>query len=388
MNVVAREWGNKNNTKVTVDVIPVEEIRERAFAEVKAGKGHDLFMFPWPPAEFFQHVIDHAEIYQTVAPRYGQIDRLAYRSTFNYKTQQYFAFADFWIPTPFLYFEDYWNQVGLPLGPIHYDGLHSGAKRVREKLGIPCGLALTPGLQSNVTLHTLLYGFTSFVLDAKGGVAVSNGRTLVALEHVKYLYQDAGMADQLAWGPYGNVETMLAHKTSCTINSISLSRLAENQDPEVAKKIMITPPLKGSNGVAAVPHVTNCSAIWRFAKNPEAGKKFLVDLIDNSKAGYEQSQGCNFPFYQKTVPDLVIRLSKDAKADPVWKYQALKDALHWTHNLGVPGPASPAFMEIFNAFVIPRMFLGVVKGERSPVDAMNLAAAEAQRIVDKWQQIG
>src|SRR5215472_16219102 len=76
VNVLAKEWGLKNDTKVTVDVIPLEEVHTRAKAEVKAGKGHDVFMFPWPPSEFYQHVIDHGEIYQTLAGKYGQIDRL------------------------------------------------------------------------------------------------------------------------------------------------------------------------------------------------------------------------------------------------------------------------------------------------------------------------
>jgi multiple sugar transport system substrate-binding protein len=63
----------------------------------------------------------------------------------------------------------------------------------------------------------------------------------------------------------------------------------------------------------------------------------------------------------------------------------LKDALYWTHNLGVPGYATPALMEVYNSFVIPRMFLSVVKGERSPADAMDTAAAEVQRIAEKWK---
>ncbi len=387
VNVLAKEWGQQNDAKVTVDLIPVDEVHTRAAAEAKAGKGHDVFMFPWPPAEFYQHVIDHAEVYQIVAQKYGQIDRLAYRSTFNPKKKEYFAFADSWIPAPFLYFEDYWSEVDVPFGPGHWDGLRSGSKRLREKTGIPCGLALAPTLESNITLYTLLYAFTSFVLDAGGNVVISNGRTLVALDYVKYLYQDAGSPDQLTWGPGGNVRAMLARKASCTINSTSLLRIAEKQDLELAKKIMITPPLKGSNSVAAVPHVTNCSVVWRFARNQEGGKKFLADLIDSSKTSYEQSQGCNFPFYQKTVPDLAIRLVNDPKANPAWKYQALKDALHWTHNLGVPGPATPAFMEVFNTFVVPRMFLSVVKGERSSADAISIATGEVQRIVDKWKQV-
>ena len=384
---VAREWGKKNDTKVILDSIPVEQVYARASAEVKAGKGHDVFIFPWPPAEFQQHVIDHAEIVQQVASKHGSIEWMAHRSSVNMKTKKYFAFADSWIPAPFLFFQDYWSEVNLSLGPVHYDGLRSGGKRLREKLGIPCGLALAPTLESNITLQTLLYGFTSGVFDEAGKVIIRNARTFVALQYVKDLFQGAGTPEQLTWGPSGNVKAMLARKTSCTINAISLLRAAEKQDPEVAKKIMVTPPLKGSNTIVAVPHVTNCSVVWNFAENREGAKQFLADLIDNSKNIYEQSQGCNFPFYQKTLPDLIVRLSNDPHADPSWKYQMLKDAGHWTHYLGVPGYPTPAFMEVFNTFVIPRMFLSVVKGERSPADAMDAAAAEVQRIADKWKQV-
>ena len=384
---VAREWGKKNDTKVILDSIPVEQVYARASAEVKAGKGHDVFIFPWPPAEFQQHVIDHAEIVQQVASKHGSIEWMAHRSSVNMKTKKYFAFADSWIPAPFLFFQDYWSEVNLSLGPVHYDGLRSGGKRLREKLGIPCGLALAPSLESNITLQTLLYGFTSGVFNEAGKVIIRNARTFVALQYVKDLFQGAGTPEQLTWGPSGNVKAMLARKTSCTINAISLLRAAEKQDPEVAKKIMVTPPLKGSNTIVAVPHVTNCSVVWNFAENREGAKQFLADLIDNSKNIYGQSQGCNFPFYQKTLPDLIVRLSNDPHADPSWKYQMLKDAGHWTHYLGVPGYPTPAFMEVFNTFVIPRMFLSVVKGERSPADAMDAAAAEVQRIADKWKQV-
>ena len=385
---VAEPWGQRNDTEVTVDLIPGEQVHDRAYAEVHAGRGHDVFIFPWPPAEFCQHVIDHGEIYQAVAQKYGQIDGLAHRSTFNTKIQKYFAFADSWIPAPFLYFEDYWKEVGIPFGPGFWDGLRSGGKRLREKLGIPCGLSLAPNLEGNITLHTLLYAFTSFVFDANGNVSINNARTVVALEFIKDVYQGAGTPDALGWGPSGNVQAMLARKTSCTINSISLLRIAESQHPEsVAKKIMVQPPLKGSNSVVAMPHVTHCSAIWNFSENKEGAKQFLADLIDNSKDSYEQSKGCNFPFYQKTVPNLIVRLSKDPQADPPWKYEALKDALHWTKNLGIPGYATPAAMEVFNSFVVPRMFLSVVKGERSSADAALAAAAEVQRIRDKWEQL-
>jgi len=385
--VYAKEWGKQHDTMVTVDHIPPEKINARAATEIANGKGHDLFMFPWPPAEYQQHVIDHTEVYQAVSFRYGNVDRLGHKSTFDPKTRKYFAFADSWMPAPLHYFQDYWSEVNIPLGPLHYDGLRSGGKRIRAKLGIPCGLALAPSLESNITLHTLLYAFNSGVLDAEGNVIINkSARTVAALKYVKALYEDTGTPDQLSWGPSGNVRAMLARKTSCTVNAISLLRTAEKENPEAAKKIRLQPPLLGAAGIMAVPHVTNCSVVWNFAENKDRAKQFLIDLIDNSKTAYEKSQGCNFPIYQKTLPDLIVRLENDPQGDPPYKYKELKDALHWTPNLGFPGYANPVAMEVVNTFVIPRMFMSVVKGELSPEDAARAAETEVQRISEKWRR--
>jgi multiple sugar transport system substrate-binding protein len=91
--------------------------------------------------------------------------------------------------------------------------------------------------------------------------------------------------------------------------------------------------------------------------------------------------------YPKTVPDLIVRLSKDPQANPGFKYTLLKDALHWTPNLGVPGFATPAYMEVFNSFLVPKMVQSVLTGESSPENAAAAAAAEIQQITDKWKQI-
>ena len=388
---MAKEWGQQHGTEVTVDEIPVERIGATAAAETKAGQGHDVFVFPWPPAEFYQHTIDHGEIYHMVASKYGAIPQLAYRSTFNLKNKQFFAFADFWSPSPLHFFQDYWAEVGMPLGPVHYFSLRGGGKKLRDKLGIPSGLAFTSTLEGNVTLHTMLYAFRAWILDGSGNVLFNkNVFAVQALKYIEGLYRDSGSTDQLTWGPAGNVGAMLARKTSSTTNAISLLRAGEKKDPQVASKILLQPPLIGTNGVGvtALAHVTNCSVVWNFAQNQDGAKQFLADLIDNSRTAYEKSLGFNFPIYPKTVPDLIVRLSKDPRANPSYKYMGLKDALHWTPNLGVPGFTTPAYMEIFNSSLVPKMVQRVLKGESSPEDAAAEAATEIQRISEKWNQIG
>src|SRR5215471_11409198 len=74
---MAGEWGRQHDAQVSVDEIAVEDIYALAKSETKAGHGHDLFMFPWPPAEFQEYAIDHGSLYQVVAGRYGAIPEIA-----------------------------------------------------------------------------------------------------------------------------------------------------------------------------------------------------------------------------------------------------------------------------------------------------------------------
>lgn len=385
---LARNWGVQHDTQVIVNHIPVERVHAVASGETAARKGHDVFIFPWPPAEFQQHALDHTEIYQALASQHGNIPQLAYKSTFNPQTKKHFALADFWIPSPFQYFEDCWGEIGMPLGPVHYGSLRSGGKKVREKMGIPCGLALTPTLEGNITLHSMLYAFRCMLLGSGPSAEVAINKTVFfteALKYVKALNQEAGSPEELTWGSSGNVRAMLAQRASCTTNAISLLREAEKKNPEVAKKIGLSPPLLASAGVTAFPHVTNCSAVWKFAQNQAGAKQFVTDLISHSKTMYEKSRGCNFPMFPKAVPDLIVRLENDPYGgDPPYKYKELKDALHWTPNLGAPGFASPVWMEVFNSFVIPKMFISVAKGTLSAEDAGRAAEKEIQRISEKW----
>ncbi len=381
----AREWGRQHDTNVVVDTIPVDQIRSVAAQEVAAGSGHDVFVFPWPPAELRDHAIDHTEVYQMVAARHGNVNRLGHRSTFDPRAKRYFALADSWMPAPFLYFQDSWGEIGMPLGPVHYDGLRSGARKLRARPGVPCGLALAPTLEGNVTLHTLLNAFRAQVFDEEGNVLINRGyRTIEALKYARALYQEAGTPEELTWSGAGNARAMLARKVSCTANAISVLRTAETELPDTARQILLSPPLLGPAGVMALPHVTNCSVVLKYSGNQQGAKQFLTDFVDSFRIAYEKSSGCNFPVFQSTVPDLVVRLQKDP-ADPPLKYTRLKDALHWTPNLGFPGFATPAAMEVFHASVVPRMFASVVRGDLSPEDAARTAENEVKGIAEKWR---
>src|SRR5271155_3006709 len=133
VHTLAREWGRQNDTQVTVDDIPVENISKVASAEAAAGKSHDVFIFPWPPATYHKNLIDHTDIYRQIATKYGMVTKFGYKSTYNPQTKTFFSVCDSWIPLTFIYNLDYWmGQSGSGiLGPLHYSGLLADGARIR-----------------------------------------------------------------------------------------------------------------------------------------------------------------------------------------------------------------------------------------------------------------
>lgn len=381
----ARDWGHRNDISVMVDRLPVSEINAQADSEIASGKGHDLFMFPASPATYQSHVIDHGEIYSAVSGKHGNVVELAHKSTFNPKTRKYFAFAESFIPAPLLYLNDCWASVGLPLGPASYAELLAAGTRVRAKLGVSCGLSLAPDLQGNVTLLGLLWSFGSLIVDEYGKAVINSPRTIGALRLAKQLYQDAGSPEMLSSAK--DDHQMLSGKVSCSVDAISQLRVAERENPEIAKRIMLSPPMHGlADRRLAAPRAINCCVIWDFAENKQAAQRFLLDLVDVSGTAFEKSRYCNFPCFPSLVPNLIKRLSEDQNANPSFKYRELEDALHWTQNAGYPGYDTPVVGEALNTSLVPRMFARVLRGESTPEAAARDADSELRALVRKWDR--
>ena len=152
----------------------------------------------------------------------------------------------------------------------------------------------------------------------------------------------------------------------------------------MAKRIGLTPALAGPVRRVAAEHLMSCYGVWKFARNPEGAKQFLLDFIDSFPAVFRESGFYNLPCYPKTVPDLERQLAADPAADPPGKYRLLATALDWSTNIGYPGYATAAIDEVFNTFVVPTMFARVARDEATPEEATRSAQAEITRVFEKW----
>ena len=383
--VFCKQWGEKHDTKVTVDHINLTEINARANAEVQARSGHDLFMFLSPPAGYEKQVIDHTHVYREVEKKWGKPIDLGHKSTYNPKTKKYFAFSDSYVPDPGNYRKDLWEPVGFPNGPDTFDDLYKGAKAIKEKFGNPCGLGLSQELDTNMAMRGMLWSFGGAVQDEHGKVVLNSKGTLEAVKFMKRLYQDTETAEVFTWDPSSNNRGALAGRLSYVQNAISVTRTAEKDNPEMSKQIQLTTALKGPVRRIAAEHVMDCYVIWDFAQNKDGAQQFLVDYMLDFESAFKASEFYNFPCFQKSVPNLEKLVSNDPKAVPSDKYKLLAHAIDWSTNIGYPGYATAAVDQVFNQFVIPTMFARAAKGEVSPEQAVKDAEAEVKRIFERFK---
>jgi multiple sugar transport system substrate-binding protein len=383
-----KEWGEKNDTEVTVDNIGIAGISARAAAEISAQKGHDLFLFNWPPPSLEEQTVDMKDVVQECEKKFGKPIDLAIKSTFNPKTKKYFAFSPSFTPDPVNYRNDLFAQIGMPKGPASWDDVRQGGAKIKKQTGTPVGIGLAQEIDTAMAMRTIMYAHGSHEQDANGNLAIKSKETLDTIKFVKAMFEETMTPEVFTWDASSNNRAMLAGTISVALNAISITRTAEKENPDISKKIQLTKALKGPVRAIGLEHVMDCYVIWKFAENIEGAKKFLIDYVSNFRTAFVSGEFYDFPCYPKTVPDLQKLIANDPKAHPADKYKVLDDVLDWATNIGYPGYANAAIDEIYNTWVLNVMFAKAASGAASPEDALAEAEAACKRIYGKWKEKG
>jgi multiple sugar transport system substrate-binding protein len=384
----AKEWGDKNDTEVTVDNIGIAGINPRASAEISAQKGHDLFLFNWPPPSVEEQTVDMKDIYQELERKFGKPIDLGVKSTYNPKTKKYYAFSPSFTPDPVNYRQDLFGQVGMPGGPRSWDDVRSAGAKIKKQFGNPVGIGLANEIDTGMAMRTIMYAFGAHEQDEAGNLTLNSKQTLEAIKFVKALFEETMTPEVFTWDASSNNRAMIAGKISLALNAISITRTAEKDDPAISRKIQLTKALRGPVRAIGLEHVMQCYVVWRFAENIEGAKKFLIDYTTDFRQAFVAGEFYDFPCFPKTVSDLPRLIANDPKAHPPEKYKVLDDVLGWATNVGYPGYANAAIDETFGTWVLNVMFAKAASGSATPEDALREADAACKRIFGKWKEKG
>lgn len=378
-------WGRENDVDVTVDHVPVGRLVDVAAAEAAAQSGHDVVAFLAPPAVFEDQVIDHRDIVDEAQGRFGGMTGLAQRSTYNPRTGKYFGFCDNWAPAPVLWRTDLWGALGAE--PVTWGDVLSAAPKLKLA-GHPIGIGMGQDLDSNMALLSLMACFGSFVQDDRSTVVLNRPATIEVVKFAAALFRN-GMNDEIfGWDSASNNRFLEAGRGSLIVNPISALRSAQRNQPELAESIGVAAIPDGPAGRLAMPGAISIYSIWKFARNPEPARRFLVDLASNSRQVLHHTELMNLPSLEGVVPELGRLLLDDPGSRPAGKLAALADASAWSTNVGHPGHANPAIGEVVNKSLIPQMFAMTAKRQASAAEAVKWADDQIRAIYEGWRERG
>lgn len=385
-NQYVKAWGERNDTQVTIDHVNNTELSARAAAEIAAQSGHDLFQFLSPPSAYQNSTIPLNDAVQEVTKKLGKMSGVAYRSTYNPRTKRYFGFADNYVPDPVIWRHDLWNDIGE--SPATWDHVLKAAPKLKAN-GHPVGIGMSNELDSNMANFAIMLCFGGQIQDEQGNVRINSKNTVDFLNFMKSLYQQ-GMSNEIfGWNPASNNQFLYAGRGSMILNAISATRTPEDLKLPFSDNLWIWPIPRGPVQRIGLEHVMGIYVIWKFAKQKELAKKFLIDQQLAYQQHFVQSKFYNFPAWTNAVKGGFKGMKKMAAADthkPRGKYTILTTiAERYTTNAGHPGFSNAAVGEIFDTFLIPQMVAQVAQGKLSAADAAKNADTQFRTIFKKWK---
>lgn len=379
-----REWGAKNNVEVIVDNVGLGEVGKLAAAEAQAESGHDLVLYLSPPASLESKLIDHREVFEECENRYGKAIELARRGSYNPKTDNYYAVCESYAPTVISYRRDLWDSVAID--PTDWEAVRKGGSRIKLLHEKPVGISLAAKHNGEHSLRALLYSFGAAIQDESGAAALKSPATLDALQFWSAFYQEAMLPEVTQWDPPANNRFILSDEGSLTIDTISIARSAEKTGVEFEPSLALAPVPEGPAGRKAPVFGAYTYGIWKFAKNIDAAKQFIVDSIGATTPALQASGFQNMPGFPGAVDNLSSTLNGDPSRPE--RYSVLNSVPETMVNIGFPGYANAATDEVMASGIISKMFTATVSGQSTAEQAMDAAHTEVAGIFDKWRERG
>jgi len=388
----AKDWGKANNVAVTVDHIALGELPASLTAAIDAGAGPSLVEMVFAPPQFIEGLQDLTDLNLQAQELFGEQAETSKMSSYLPATGTYYGFSPGWVPDPANYDRTMWTTVGYPTGPSSYADLLDGGKKIKDQLGVPLGLGMSPELDSRLAMRNVIWSFGGSVQDENECVVINSPETLEAVQYVSELYNSAMTEEVFAWTPASNNQGLIAGELSYILNSISAYRSLQDIDAEAADNIGFGPALTGPRGDQyASAHVWSVYVIPKYVKGPEleAAKNFLLHLTANYNQAVFNAKLYNFPAFKSTVPELDGWLTQDPfgsrPADKLLVLNSAWDTVTW---LGFPGPANPAIGEVFGTNIIVTMMAEAARGEKTPEQAIADAETQINAIFAKWRDAG
>lgn len=391
----APAWGDSVGVDMSVEHISFTELFPTLTAAIDAGEGPTIVELVIGGSLFVEGVHDLTDLNMQAQELFGEQIGTCKANSFLPATGRYYGFCHGWIPDPGDYNKTLWTEAGFPDGPSTWEELREGGNFIRDELGVPMGIGLSPEIDSEMAARAIIWSFGGSVQDENENIVINSPEVIEAVEFMASLYEDTMTEEVFAWGAASNNQGLIAGELSYILNSISAYRSLQKIDPEAADEIFFTQALKGPRGDQhASAHVWQIYVIPNYVEGAEleAAKAFILHHTANYSQAVFNSELYNFPAFKSTVPELYEEggwLDVDPFGSrPNDKLKVLGTAENWVTHLGYPGPANPAIVRVYAQRIISNMMAQVAKGEKTAAEAVAEAEAQITPIFEEWRARG
>ena len=343
------DWGARNKVEITVDHILGADIPAKIAAEVAAGSGHDVIRMTrhGDPNLYNKYLVDVSDLAKQVGQDNGGwvlplAEKIAVVDGVWRGLPEYFT------ELSSLYRKDLFDDNGFK--PIDtWDDLLKVGTVLKEK-GNQIGIAINQ--KSNDALNswqTLIWSYGGSTVAKDGKTITANSPEVKeALRFAIELYNKTMTSEVLSWDDSANNQLLASGKGSWIHNPISALRTIEKENPELAKKIWISPQPAGPQG-RFTSGSSAIHGIFNWSKNVPAAKALMAEYFANYLEAFKASEGYNQP--------LLLNLRKKPMPilgdDP--KYAVVQDVHEYFYVTGHPGVPSPAAGEVESNWIVPLM---------------------------------
>ena len=281
----AKEWGEANGVNVTIDHVNIADLNPSLSAAIDAGEGPTLVELPLAASLFVEGLRDMTDINMRAQERFGPQAETCTNNSYLPANDMWYGYCHGWVPDPGDYDIDLWTQAGFPDGPATYADLLEGGAMIRDELGVPMGLGLSPEIDSNMAMRAIIWSFGGAIQDENENVVINSPEVIEAVEYVVDLYNQTMTDEVFAWNAASNNQGLIAGELSYILNSISAYRSLQKIDEEAANNIGFVPALAGPRGDQhASAHLWFIYVIPNYVEEGpelEAAEAFLMHLTEN-----------------------------------------------------------------------------------------------------------
>ena len=361
------QWGARNGVAVRIDRIPYADLPARIAVEATAKSGHDLVAnFSSGLAAVYQpSLVDISDVCERAASTYG--GWLPAGEAIGKVNGSWYGFPDYAMPLLSTWRTDLWRSAGFTADHLAtWDDLFDHAARLKAA-GTPVGCAMSTSSYAEHTWRSLLWSYGAAEFSSDGTkVAIDSPETRRVLDLAKALFANEEPA-VTTWTDGDAARYLASGKGSWIYSPLDAYRATETQAPSIAGQIRLDGPLAG-------PAASVCSTlftvygIWKFSRNVEAARQFLIDYSDDWQNQMTASVGHNYPLLRSHAQKPMPILGADPKLDH------LQDIGSFLRIVGYPGPATAAANDALNRHVVSDLFASYSTGKLTADSAIAEAA--------------